>query len=68
MRVFEDVAMGTPLVNEVQMGDAEAGTSRKVAPITDFGKVRKKFYSFIHNLFWILTRIPLVVYATSLVR
>ena len=50
MRVFEDVAMGTPLVNEVQMGDAEAGTSRKVAPITDFGKVRKKFYSFMSFL------------------
>jgi hypothetical protein len=41
-RGYEDIAMGTPLVSEVPMGDAEAGTSRKVAPITDFGKVSAK--------------------------
>jgi hypothetical protein len=42
--------MGTPLVSEVQMGDAEAGTSRKVAPITDFGKVSAKVCFRRNNL------------------
>jgi hypothetical protein len=43
-----DLAMGTPLVREVQMGDAEAGTSRKVAPITDFGKVNSVVAGIIY--------------------
>lgn len=48
--VSKDSAMGKPVVDDVQMGDAEAGTSRKVAPITDFGKVcRKRFIRLVSD-------------------